>query len=147
MERWSTGTPHTKMRRFWRGLGRTIFWSYERGSWPYDVMVIAIVAFVLLTPRKWFHDRPQSEAAAAKAGVQLVSRSSDGETRTYRLDAHMLPTEKRAAKATPELERETHDILGRAVDDLRDERFHVTQIDPTSGSDGSVLWYYVTIKP
>jgi hypothetical protein len=134
------------MKKFWRAVGRTIFWSYERGSWPYDLMVVAIVAFVLLTPRKWFHDQPQA-SAAAKAGVQLVANNSDGKTQTYRLDAGVLPKDKRAAKATPELERETHDILGRTVEDLRDQTFRVTQIDPVTGNDGSVLCYYVTIIP
>jgi len=37
---------------------RSIFWSYERGSWQYDVIVIAILAFIFLSPRSWFNDRP-----------------------------------------------------------------------------------------
>ena len=53
---------HPEMRTLWRGIVRTIFWSYDRGSWPYDVLVVAIVIFVLATPRSWFHDRPQSGA-------------------------------------------------------------------------------------
>ena len=47
------------MRTLWRGIVRTIFWSYDRGTWPYDLMVVVIVVFVLLTPRSWFHDQPQ----------------------------------------------------------------------------------------
>ncbi len=36
----------------WRGL----FWTYERGTWQYDVMVIVTLGFVLLTPPGWLHD-------------------------------------------------------------------------------------------
>ena len=132
------------MRKLGQGIVRTIFWSYERGSWPYDVMVLAIVAFVLLTPRSWFHDQPQLTDAGS-VGVQLVSQGSTDKTRTYRLDASMLSPEKRATRSTPELERETHDILGRRVQELKQQRFRVVQIDPTLSWDGSVLYYSVTI--
>ena len=41
-----------------RILSKTFFWSYERGTWQYDVAVILILVFVLLTPRNWFRDLP-----------------------------------------------------------------------------------------
>ena len=132
------------MRRLGQVLARTIFWSYERGSWPYDVLVLTIIAFVLLTPRSWFHDQPQL-AGSGTAGVRLVSQDSAGKARTYRLDAAMLSPEKRAKKSTPELERETHDIIERKVPEFKEQRFHVVQIDPTLSGDGSVLYYSVTI--
>ncbi len=40
-------------------LKRVILWDYPRASWQYDIMVGVIVAFVLLTPRSWFHDQPR----------------------------------------------------------------------------------------
>jgi len=136
------------MRTLWRALGRIFFWSYERGSWPYDVMVIAIVIFVLLTPRSWFHDDPHSAAAAAAApGVALLSADAGDETRTYRIDASVLAPEKRQAKPTPELERETHEILGRTVAELKDQTFQVRGIEPVLAGDGGVLYYDVTVHP
>src|SRR5690606_16416871 len=39
-----------------RFVWRTIYWTYERTSLPYDVMVIAILAFVWLTPPDWLGD-------------------------------------------------------------------------------------------
>ena len=133
------------MRTLWRGLVRTILWSYERGSWPYDLMVAAIVAFVLLTPRGWFHDQPQSSTPAA-SGVQIIYEESGGRVRTYRLDAKLLAPEKRAPKPTPELERETHDILGRTAEELKGHTFQVLRIDPVRGDDGSILYYDVIIR-
>ena len=37
-------------------LWRALFWTYERGTWQYDLWVIAILAFVWLTPPSWLHD-------------------------------------------------------------------------------------------
>jgi len=132
------------MRKVWRGIVNTIFWSYERGSWPYDVLVVVILIFVLATPRSWFHDRPQ-EGAVASSSVQFVSEDTDSRTRVYRLDATVLSPQKRATRATPELERETHDILGRAVDDLKNRSFTVLRIDPALDEKGAVQHYDVTI--
>jgi hypothetical protein len=33
-----------------------LFWTYERATWQYDLMVIAILAFVWLTPPDWLGD-------------------------------------------------------------------------------------------
>jgi hypothetical protein len=133
------------MRTLWRGLVRTVFWSYERGSWPYDVMVLAVVLFVMLTPRNWFHDQPQSGTLPG-ADVQLLSEDSASRTKTYRIDAHLLAPSKRAAKPTPELERKTHDILSKTVDDLKGHTFQIKQIYPILGDDGAVLYYDVAVK-
>jgi len=39
-----------------RVLWNAFFWTYERATWQYDVMVIAILAFVWLTPPAWLGD-------------------------------------------------------------------------------------------
>jgi hypothetical protein len=132
------------MRSFWRGIVNTIFWAYDRGSWPYDVLVVVILIFVLATPRSWFHDRPQT-GVGASSSVQFVSEDSASQTRVYRLDASALSPVKRTAQPTPELERETHDILGRAVDDLEHRTFTVLRIDPVQDANGVVMHYDVTI--
>ena len=132
------------MRRVWQAVVRTIFWSYERGSWPYDVMVIAIVLFVLATPRHWFHDEPQANVQPTTT-VQVVAQDPTAGTQTYRLDAKILAPDKRTSKSTPELERETHDILGNTVEALKGHTFQVLQIVAVHGGDGSVQYYDVTI--
>jgi hypothetical protein len=39
-----------------RVLWNAFFWTYERATWQYDLMVIAILAFVWLTPPDWLGD-------------------------------------------------------------------------------------------
>ena len=37
-------------------LWNTFFWTFERATWQYNLMVIAILAFVWLTPPGWIGD-------------------------------------------------------------------------------------------
>ncbi|HSQ19150.1 MAG TPA: hypothetical protein VLR92_02130 [Blastocatellia bacterium] len=38
-------------------LKKILFWSYERGSWQYDVMCVLILAFIFLAPNSAFRSR------------------------------------------------------------------------------------------
>ena len=133
-----------QMGRLWQGIVSTVFWSYERGSWPYDVLVVVILVFVLATPRSWFRDEPK-QSLIANSSVHLLSADEGKRTRTYRIDAEILSRDKRTTRPTPELEREAHDILGQAVVDLRDRTFQVVRIEPALADDGSVLYYDVIV--
>ena len=88
------------------------------------------------------------DASGARRAVRVVGgEDTANQTRVYRVDAAALSPKKRAAKPTPELERETHDILGRTVDDLKDHTFQIVRIDPAVADDGSVMHYDVTVHP
>ncbi|MFN9743375.1 MAG: hypothetical protein ACK562_14875, partial [Acidobacteriota bacterium] len=39
------------------GIRRTINWSYERGSWQYDLLCLVIIAVIFLVPSRYFGDR------------------------------------------------------------------------------------------
>ena len=129
------------MRALWRILKRIFFWSYERGTWQYDLAVAAIVIFVLLTPRSWFHDQPQVGIPATSAQVALVS--SDVDTRTYRVDARVLAPPVR----TPELSNDLHKTLQRTVPELRGRGFEILHIEPARDAAGTVTSYEVQIRP
>jgi hypothetical protein len=143
--KWWTAFPFINMSAIWRGFVRTILWSYERGSWPYDIAVVVIVIFVLATPARWFHDQPQTRAAAV-ASVQQISEDSYAGTTVYHVDATVLAPDKRTNRSTPELERELHRILASSIGELKDQPFEVTQITPRMAPDGSVASYDVVVK-
>ena len=145
------------MRRLWRGVRNTIFWSYERGSWPYDLMVILIVLFALLTPGKWFHDEPQVNGAG-DSGVMLIAQDEATHTETYRIDSKLFPASTasqgkglskslgKGLESGPELERKTHEILSQSVDELKTHTFQIRSIEPIRGADNSILYYQVNVK-
>lgn len=134
----------TDMRKLLRGMTGTIFWSYERGSWPYDVMVVVIVMFVLITPRRWFRDQPQNSFTNS-AEIILLTQDPITHIETYRLD-RVLFGKSAVSKSNAALEEKTHQILAESVADLKDQRFQVRSIEPVRASDGSLLYYEVEVK-
>jgi hypothetical protein len=101
----------TILRKIW-------YWSYERGSWQYDVMCVAILAFIFLIPARVFDDPEASprwegtlketdvpadtvrdgsiEAlSAALGGAEVhrvqVLRTQDGRIRAYRVWVRVPP--------------------------------------------------------
>ena len=121
-------------------MTRIFFWSYERGSWQYDLAVIAIVVFVLLTPARWFHDQPSRALPPASAQVELLSEA--GNRLTYKVDARILtPPEK-----MPQLQNELHRALQRTEGDLQNGRFEITNIEALRDEQGAVVAYQVTLQ-
>lgn len=96
------------LKRAWgkikRGFAHSIFWAYERGTWQYDLMVLAILAFIFLSPRSWFEDRPtlQLTDLRHRQGVVEVRQGKEGVT--YLVDARLV--EAQAPKETNEAIRE-----------------------------------------
>lgn len=129
------------MRALWNILKRTLFWSYERGAWQYDLAVVAILVFVLLTPRDWFQDQPTVGLPAS--GAQVILLSHDGPRRTYRVDARVLAPPMR----TPELANDLHKALQRAVPELHGKGFEILRIEPVRDDQGTVTSYEVQIQP
>lgn len=134
------------MRTLWRAVVRTVFWSYERGTWPYDVAVAVIVVFVLLSPRSWFHDRPPLGPPFSPAMVQFRGIDSAGEIETYRVDARLLASQIHTPES--QLEHDLHDAMRKSVQNLHDTNsFEIVRIEPVRGVDGTVAYYDVSIKP
>ena len=46
------------------------YWTFERATWQYDLMVIAILAFVWVTPPDWLGD----PMASGPGVVGLIAR-------------------------------------------------------------------------
>lgn len=120
-------------------LSKTFFWAYERGTWQYDVAVILILVFVLLTPRNWFRDLPEGGGPAAPGQVQLVS--NDGNRQTYRVDARILAPPTKLA-----LQNDLHTALQQALPELRSGNFSISRIEPLRDEQGLVIAYQVEIR-
>jgi hypothetical protein len=120
-------------------LSKTFFWSYERGTWQYDLAVILIVVFVLATPRRWFHDQPESGGPAAPGQVQLISK--EGNRLTYRVDARILAPPTKLA-----LQTDLHTALKEALPELHNGNFSIANIEPLRDEQGMVTAYQVEVR-
>ena len=130
----------TEMASLGQILYRTFFWSYERGSWQYDVAVILILLFLLATPRRWFHDEPEVGLPVNATQVELLSKT--GEDEVYRVDARVLAPPER----TPALQNELHNAMQKAQPDLNDGRFSIGDIEAIRDDKGNVVAYRVAIR-
>jgi hypothetical protein len=72
------------MSRIWRTLKGYLFWTYDRGSFHYDVMVTLILVFIFVAPRFIdFKDQP-----AGNLPHRVHSATPDGRQETvYEVEA------------------------------------------------------------
>ena len=132
------------MRTLWRAIQRVIFWSYERGTWQYDLAVAGIVLFVLFSPLViHYTDQPSVGPPQPASGLVVLQTTAPGQIATYRVDARLLATPIR----TPELEHDLHQAVQKNVQDLNHGRFEIFRIEPIRGEGGTVAYYDVSVKP
>ena len=81
------GTLGAKIRLV---IARSLFWAYERGSWQYDVIVLVILAFIFLSPRSWFNDRPTLELSDLRHQQGIMEVGRVNKTARYLLDARLV---------------------------------------------------------
>jgi hypothetical protein len=118
---------------------RTFFWTYERGTWQYDVAVALILIFVLLTPRAWFHEQSQVGINPIPGEVKQLSTGADSDV--YRVDARLLAPPVQ----TPALENGLHNALTKTLPELRNRRFSISRIEPVRDASGTVIAYDVEV--
>jgi hypothetical protein len=136
------------MRTVWRGLVRVVFWSYERGTLPYDLAVAVIVLFVLLSPRSWFNDRPTLSAvpltAAAHAEVERRGADPIDGAAIYRVDARLLSLKD---DSDSDLQAQLHEAVNKhAQQPPRNHDFEILRIAPVRNSEGAIAYYDVGIR-
>lgn len=117
-----------------QSLANVIFWAYERGSRPYDLFVILILAFIFLTPRTWFDDRPTLQLTELRKhqGIVEVTRSAQGGS--YLVDARLVQS-----KEPQKLEEAVSDILKPRVQ----KPFTIKSVEPVR--EGDVLLGYTVV--
>ncbi len=116
---------------------RTLFWSYERGSWQYDLIVVAILAFIFLIPTSWFSDRPTLQLTALRHNQGLVEVSRGKGGWRYLVDARLV--ESLAPQKPEEAIRE---ILRTR---LR-RPFTIKSFDAVRDKNNVVLGYTVVVR-
>ena len=133
-------TPKGVFPRLWKGtkrvVTRSVLWSYERGTWQYDVMVIVILAIIFLTPRAWYNDRPtlQLTDLRHRQGLVEVGRGKDGWR--YLIDSRLVES-----LAPQKPEAAIQEILRRRLN----RPFKIHSIDEVRDKNNVVLGYTVVV--
>lgn len=119
------------------GVGRAFFWSYERGSWQYDVIVALILVFIFLTPRAWFRRDPILGMVDLRHVQGLVEIAHEKTRHTYVMDARLL--QSRSSQAVEEAAKDLlHERLGK--------EYRVVSVEPVRDPGGVLLSYKVVAE-
>jgi hypothetical protein len=106
---------------------RFIFWDFPRASWPYDVMVGLILAFIFLTPRSVFKDQPKP------ASVVMLS------------DSGPFLIEPKSLAGVPEADRKAK------ASALINARFKVNKpvidVQEVNDDEGQLIGYSASVRP
>ena len=121
------------LRKLWSGLRPVLFWNYRRGSWQYDLIVAAILAFIFFTPRSLFNDQPRLPRVR-----EVQTLSDEQRTRVFLVESSAM-------------EEKTGEDLTAAIQDLlrrqTGRNLEVVETRPSSGADGERTAYLVYVRP
>lgn len=119
-------------------LSRAIFWSYERGSWQYDIICAVILCFIFLTPRAWFHDGPTLELSDLRhrQGVIEIGRKSAGSE--YLVDSRLVES----LAPLP-----LHDAVRTILEGRLKRSVNIKSLEAVRDKNNVVLGYTVVISP
>src|SRR5437773_11274663 len=104
-------------------IKKIILWSYERGSWQYDLLCVLILAFIFLIPNRVFDERQQ----------HLCDKRSSYE-RTYIGAAEL---------ATTRVYSNLHDLLTEVVSRKNNDKVSVKCFEVDTDPDGNIRGYRV----
>jgi hypothetical protein len=111
------------MGRIWREISGFVWWTYERGSLRYDIMVALILAFIFITPY-WvnFRDKPPAPVEVMEQGV-------------YRIDAVALEPSG----------DEVDTAIARVLRTHEGHEVHIQRHEPVRDAAGTLLAYKVWV--
>lgn len=122
------------MGRVWRTISSFIWWSYDRGSIPYDIMVTLILLFIFLAPLKInFKDKP-IERTPHPTRVVLIPNGDSGYI--YQVDSAGVAG-KDAGSVQAYLQRVIEPIAGEV---------EIARYEPVYDKKGQVVAYKVWLR-
>ena len=122
------------MGYIFRIIKRLFFWGYARNTWQYDVLCALILAFIFLTPQRWFESGTGMRKWSNGEPVSSPMHQSPVASKVI-LMGDNFP----AQMGQNEIENRVRTITGRADIVISDVR-------PKFDENGKVVAYEVDIK-
>jgi hypothetical protein len=134
------GQPESALGKLGAGIKlvvtRSIFWSYQRGSWQYDVIVIVILAFIFLSPRSWFKDRPTLQLTDLRHQQGIMEMGRVKKDIQYLVDARLVDS----------LGQKPEDAVPVILRQHLQKAFTIKSIDAVRDRHQVILGYTVVIE-
>jgi hypothetical protein len=126
----STAAGQSK-RTFRQVLASYFYWTYQRGSFHYDIMVTLILLFIFVTPHLWDYGAKPSLVAGPLHPLQVVG-AGYGVIITVQAADVKIP-----AGASYE---EAKNVLRKAVEPVMGDSVFVERWDTTTDAQGHLVW-------
>ena len=121
------------MARVWRTIKGYIFWTYDRGSFHYDVMVTLILLFIFVSPRFInFKDQP-AEHLPHQTGVVVTK---EGNHLVYQVDAEAVDAQDEGM-VRANLLRAIQPISGKVT---------ILKTEPVRDDSGHIVAYRAVVR-
>jgi len=134
--------PDRPLERAWGKfkvfLSHAVFWSYERGSWQYDIICAVILAVIFLTPRSWFRDRPTLELTDLRHRQGVIEVGHSGEEWRYLVDARLVQSME---PLKPE------DAVLSILESRLNRSLTLKSLEPVRNKNGVVLGFTAVVSP
>ena len=117
---------------------RSVFWTYRRGSWQYDIIVLVILAFIFLSPASWFTPQPAPQVTGFLKNQGIIQVGSIKDNWSYIVDARLI-------KAQPGQKME--DAVGAVLSQRLHKTVAVKSVDQILDKNKAVTGYMVVVGP
>lgn len=114
-------------------MAKASFWSFKRGSWQYDLIVVGILAFIFLTPQDFFADQPRADTVQ-----QIKDLGDEKGTVVFWVDRDVID-------GAPE--GEVEDRLRRLIRKRSGRNLRVVETSKAEDPEGLVQAYLVYARP
>jgi len=132
--------PKSPLGKVWAAIKlvvtRSIFWAYERGSWQYDLIVLAILSFIFLSPRAWFNDRPTLQLTDLRHLQGIIEMGRVNKEVRYLVDARLVES----------LDQKPEDAIPIILKQHLPRAFTVKSIDAVRDRHQVILSYTVVVE-
>jgi hypothetical protein len=116
-----------------------IFWTYERGSFHYDVMVTLILLFLFVSPRFIdFKDKPVQEVPLQHSEVLVKSSRGSGNEATFVYEIRV--DDLHGAKTDAELRQAILNVVEPIAGDVTLQKYA-----PVADTKGRIVAYDATV--
>jgi hypothetical protein len=116
-------------------LGTYLWWTEERGSFHYDVMVTLILLFIFVTPHLWnYGDRPSPRGTAP---TEVLVKTESPDHFVYQINASQVQGPR--IQGSTDLEA----ALLRSVEAISGDDVVLDRYEPAHDSSGKIVAYKV----
>lgn len=128
----SMSTSTTPPRRSFGEILRSYFyWTYQRGSFHYDIMVTLILLFIFITPHLWDYGAKPSSSAGPLHPLQVVGAGRSVMITVQTSDVNIPPG------ASYE---DVKNVLRKAVEPVMGDSVFVERWITTTDAQGHLVW-------